>query len=206
MSPPEHAVLIASVREAAKLIQPEPSSFVEIGVFKGGTSRMIVEVLSDEKKRAVVLGIDPDIKALKRWRYKLFHNAKLSKPYRGEIKREFFHGGLKKAMQLGVVHPDSHCWVFVDGCHCESCAKSDIELSMMLVCPQGLLVLHDTDPRHEDGPADQKYHGDARKFGVHRAIEALEIESHGWLKEKELPGVLGGLRGIRGGLQIYRKL
>lgn len=194
---PERERLVELIRDVVWLF--DKPTLIELGVFHAKTSRMIVEVIKDELRQVKLLCIDIDPKAQKHWLRKI---AKFNAP---NVFRRFYLGDLKSAVTGLSLEKNSVATIFVDGCHCKKCAFRDIWLAKDLVCDNGLLIIHDTDPKHEFGPKDQTYHGDKRGFGVLQALAKVNLELHGYYLMEEIPGVDGGPRGVRCGMRIYKK-
>jgi hypothetical protein len=195
----DHEWLVRTVREVA-WAWTDPF-FVEVGVYHAKTALMILQVLHDELRSARVVNIDPWQGAQKFWRRKCRADS-LAR----NVKRKFFLGTLAGAEEKIPIEPKSVHWIFVDGCHCSHCCLADLNVARHAVAVGGLLLVHDTDPRHAQGPADQPYHkGPKRKFGVLEAIKKAQLEVDFSL-EVEVPGRTDCPRGIQCGLRVYRRL
>ena len=192
---PEHERLVHLVRDIAW--QFDNPLFVEVGVWQAKTSRMILEVLKDEMRPARMLNLDITIRAEVKWRKRCASfNVQ-------NVFRKFHRGTLSDAVKKGMIQVGDVAFLFIDGCHCVDCVTEDLETARDLICDRGLLLVHDTDPEHEFGPKDQTYHGDKRGFGVLQGLARVDLESHGFYVKEEIPGVKGGVRGVRCGMRVY---
>lgn len=198
VTPEEQAKLVETLREAVWL--RENPFFIEIGVFKARGSKMMLQVLGDEMRQCHVINTDISKDALRNWR------RRMGVAEYQNVKRDYVGGGLKAVVERFKFEPESVSWIFVDGCHCFECCHGDLILAKTLVHPGGFLIVHDTDPRHDQGPKDQNYHGKpGRAFGVQKALKEARLEED-YMLQDDIPGLPGRLRPIRAGMRVYRRL
>jgi len=198
----EQAALLASVERAVREVG-RSSTFVEIGVMRGMTSAAIIWALEQLDYPSTFYGVDVNL------------NKKLSSWAR-EFAKLYVGPSGKKRVRSNFVNATSHfvssicgdvAWVFIDGCHCQSCTRDDITWWSAKVVPAGWLVVHDTCTNHaQTSRSAQRYHGDKREIGVRKAV--FECEKTGILNSFDLVLEVAGRpgpNGNNGGIQLYRK-
>ena len=163
--------------------------FLELGVFKGYTSRRIAEILIEEGKAgrlrfpARLIGVDAWSPSKHWWNHRLGRLGSTN-----HYNREFFTGTTRAFFKVieKRFSVSRAVWVFIDACHCRECAAWDIEHFGNLVLPGGLLVLHDTQKgRRKIGLLGE--HGGTRPLGVHEVLDAGALNAdRGWTKVDEV--------------------
>jgi hypothetical protein len=157
--------------------------FVEIGVFEGRTSNVIMLSLNQLGFKCNFYAVDlnqPYYRTLDKKEVGWMPQNKFNETCKnvlgkGPCNGQFIAGhscAVAEQFDNKTIH-----WCFIDGCHCFECASNDIETYGPKLASGGYLIVHDTTERASGGKADQWYHdkGNPRKFGVIKAVKNSKV-------------------------------
>ena len=169
----DYKLLVDSINQTAN---NECNVYVEIGSHWAGTSRAMILLLEELKRKSTYIGIDlnmllghPGRKFIPRdkWQEKI---SPLQLQY---CSPKFIEGA---SFEISSKIPNELVWVFVDGCHCYGCVKKDIEHYAWRIIKDGYILFHDASEYYYHYKANQRYHGKVEnEYGVMRAIEEAEV-------------------------------
>jgi hypothetical protein len=179
--------VIASTLDAVMPMQP--ITLLEVGCAEGHTSLNIMEELDRRQVDYVYYAIDPV----------------LYRPLEAKHPRFRFIKGFSSDQHVLDAAPADVHWLFIDGCHCQICARRDITLYFPRVRRGGLALLHDTapatqglDPQHYQGAQAYHDHEQAKIHGI-QVLKALDaVPADFTLTKPALPQE-------RGGVQVYKR-
>jgi hypothetical protein len=172
---------ILATLELVSQIKTEEHIFVELGIFKGHTSQIIISILNELQCKSKFFGIDINLPywssiSNKNSGWLAIEEAKKTCEHlmNGEYCVPNFIEG-KSAEEVKRFEDNSISWCLVDACHCFECASADINLYAPKIIQGGMLLIHDTTPW--DKKKSQWYHSkeNPRPFGVLRAIKESKI-------------------------------
>jgi len=198
---PEQDALLRTL-ELASSVRSDDPTFVELGVFKAYTSRMVILALNELDCSCKFFAVDLDqeywehVKKIKGnwWPSKEFD--KLCKTIsevgacKGKFVKECSH---EFASELA---DDTLCWCFVDACHCYQCVKQDLAAYCPKMAVGGYLIMHDTVHGNDKS---QWYHDkkNPRPFGVSKAINDCKMLHENFELLHEVK--------VNRGMQIWRR-
>jgi hypothetical protein len=164
-------VIVSTLDEVVPM---QPITLLEIGCAEGYTSRSIMDELDRRQVEYTYYAIDP----------------MLYRPLDVQHPRFHFIKGFSSDQPVLDAAPALVHWLFVDGCHCEICARRDITLYFPRVCPGGLALVHDTapdtqglDPQHYQGAQAYHDHEKAKVHGI-QVLKALDAVPAGFTLTK----------------------
>lgn len=203
----EDHVLFCDAVEKASAISLEVPIFVEIGTHFCKGSLAIISMLKKLGRRSKFLTFDIAWPVM--GRYPREHWNRKVKNQEGICETEFHE--MEGRLGVDLVNSGEVAWVFVDGCHCEECVRSEVNAWAPSIAVGGYLLLHDCDPRYEESEPDQPYHGnEPRSFGVWKVSEENEILKRDFFLESETSAVWMTRRGrskpyLFGGMRVFKK-
>jgi hypothetical protein len=172
-----------------EVVPMQPITLLEIGCAEGYTSRSIMDELDKRQVDYTYYAIDP----------------MLYRPLDVQHPRFRFIKGFSSDQPVLDAAPALVHWLFVDGCHCEICARRDITLYFPRVRRGGLALVHDTapdtqglDPQHYQGAQAYHDHEKAKVHGI-QVLKALDAIPAGFTLTK------AALPQERGGVQVYAR-
>lgn len=193
---PENPMMVGSLEEAARLTTS--NQFVEIGVKKAGSSLCIMQALNELKKDAQLTCIDVDPEAGK-W----FKDLVEPLNGKGTAKARFIQGS---SFVVGQDFKETCAWVFIDGCHCQDCTASDIQVWAPKVVKDGIVIMHDCDYRVQlrRKPSQRAAHG-SKPVGVYSAMMGSEMLMRDFYIVHFMEGALDPKNEYWNGIAIWRR-
>lgn len=131
--PIEKKFLLWSLEQVDKRFHDENPTFLEIGLQKAKTSKMMVQAINRIGLKSSYFGCDPNPRCGMHWNVKVMGNAGVCKPH-------FVNG---YSAEMGDKIPEKLHWVFIDGCHCWECLYDDFRIYAPRVVPGGYVIAHD---------------------------------------------------------------
>lgn len=170
----EAGVLLRSIELAAELLPF--NNFVELGAFKGDTSKIIIKSLNILKCKSYFYSVDINIPGPRRtWRPK----TEWMKTCYGLLKdtRYCYADFLEsKSWDSATTFPNETVnWLLIDACHCFECVTKDTLAYIPKIAPSGLILFHDTARWDKENSQWSHDDGSMRPFGVNKAIDNCKM-------------------------------
>jgi hypothetical protein len=162
-------------------VDTERRNFVELGVFKGLTSRIIIRALTDLKCKSSFYAVDLDQESwdeinrkLGGWKPSGEFHKNCADVLNTEYCNAMFVAGDSTQFSSNF-SDESISWCFIDACHCYECVMKDLVAYTPKVVKGGFILLDDT--RLWDMKNSQWYHDkdNPRPFGILRALNDCQV-------------------------------